>query len=175
MTWRPLESELGVPVVPLNARNGSGVAALKIVMAERLAAPPVRFWKPEENLLPLVRQIRYYFNLRNDYLALHYAQQYRRIGFLSPDDKAHIQELTQQYAFDATAQQATETIGRYARINEILLEAVTVTRTERARARQQPHRPDSDAPRLRLPHLPGHPVSAVPGHFRLGPVPDGLD
>ena len=126
-----LERELGVPVVPLNARSGSGVAALKIVMAERLAAPPVRFWEPEEALLPLVRQIRYYFNLHNDYLALHYAQQYRRISFLSADDKAHIQELVQQYEFDATTQQAAETIARYARINEILLEAVTVTRTEK--------------------------------------------
>ena len=125
-----LERELGVPIIPMNARKGIGVAALKIVMAQRLDAPPVRFWEPDDNLLPLVRQIRYYFNLHNDYLALHYAQQFRQIGFLSADEKTHIQELTQQYAFDATAQQAAETIGRYARINEILLETVTVTRTE---------------------------------------------
>ncbi|GAA4352583.1 ferrous iron transport protein B [Hymenobacter saemangeumensis] len=126
-----LEQELGVPVIPMNARNGSGIAALKIVMAQRLAAPPVRFWEPTEELLPMVRQIRYYFNLHNDYLALHYAQQFRQIGFLSADDKAHIQELVQQYQFDATTQQAAETIGRYRRINEILLEAVTVVRTEK--------------------------------------------
>ncbi|WP_317206799.1 ferrous iron transport protein B [Hymenobacter sp. BT770] len=125
-----LERELGVPIIPMNARKGIGVAALKIVMAQRLDAPPVRFWEPDEKLLPLVRQIRYYFDLHNDYLALHYAQQYRHISFLSADDKAHIQELTHKYGFDATAQQAAETIARYARINEILLETVTVTRTE---------------------------------------------
>jgi ferrous iron transport protein B len=125
-----LERELGVPIIPMNARNGIGIAALKIVMAQRLDAPPVRCWEPDENLLPLVRQIRYYFDLHNDYLALHYAQQFRHIGFLSADDKAHIQELTQKYAFDGTARQAGETISRYARINEILLETVTVTRTE---------------------------------------------
>ncbi|MDO7851023.1 ferrous iron transport protein B [Hymenobacter convexus] len=125
-----LERELGVPIIPMNARNGIGIAALKIVMAQRLDAPPVRCWEPDEKLLPMVRQIRYYFDLHNDYLALHYAQQYRQISFLSADDKAHIQELTQQYGFDATAQQAAETIARYARINEILLETVTVTRTE---------------------------------------------
>ncbi|MBD2770499.1 ferrous iron transport protein B [Hymenobacter sp. BT664] len=125
-----LERELGVPIIPMNARNGIGIAALKIVMAQRLDAPPVRFWQPDEKLLPLVRQIRYYFDLHNDYLALHYAQQYRHIGFLSADDKAYVQELTQHYGFDATAQQAAETIARYARINEILLETVTVTRTE---------------------------------------------
>ncbi|SFQ32432.1 ferrous iron transport protein B [Hymenobacter arizonensis] len=125
-----LERELGVPIIPMNARKGIGVAALKIVMAQRLDAPPVRCWEPDDKLLPLVRQIRYYFDLHNDYLALHYAQQYRHIGFLSADDKAHLQELTQQYSFDAMAQQAAETIARYARINEILLETVTVTRTE---------------------------------------------
>ena len=126
-----LEQELGVPIIPMNARKGIGVAALKIVMAQRLDAPPVRFWQPDEQLLPLVRQIRYYFNLHNDYLALHYAQQYRQISFLSAEEKAHIQELVQQAGFDATAAQAAETIGRYARINEILLETVTVVRTEK--------------------------------------------
>ena len=126
-----LERELGVPIIPMNARKGIGVAALKIVMAQRLDAPPVRFWEPDEQQLPLVRQIRYYFNLHNDYLALHYAQQYRQIGFLNADEKTHIQELTQQAGFDATAAQAAETIGRYGRINEILLETVTVVRTEK--------------------------------------------
>ena len=125
-----LERELGVPIIPMNARNGIGVAALKIVMAQRLDAPPVRFWSPDEKLLPLVQQIRQRFDLHNDYLALHYAQQYRHISFLNTDEKAHLQELTQQVGFDATAAQAAETIGRYARINEILLETVTVTRTE---------------------------------------------
>ncbi len=125
-----LEAELGVPVVPMNARSGSGVAALKIVMAERLATPPVRFWQPGEALGPLVGQIREYFHLHNDYLALHYAQQAEYLGFLSAADRAHVQALVQQHGFDATAQQAQETIGRYARINDILLETVTVTRTE---------------------------------------------
>ena len=125
-----LERELGVPIIPMNARKGIGVAALKIVMAQRLDAPPVRFWEPDAKLLPLMRQIRTSFDLHNDYLALHYAQQYRQISFLTTEEKTHLQELTQQAGFDATAAQAAETIGRYARINEILLETVTVVRTE---------------------------------------------
>jgi ferrous iron transport protein B len=125
-----LEQELGVPIIPMNARKGIGVAALKIVMAQRLDKPPVRVWEPDEKLLLLVRQIRYYFNLHNDYLALHYAQQYRHIGFLTAEEKAHIQELVAQAGFEAMPAQAAETIGRYQRINEILLETVTVVRTE---------------------------------------------
>ncbi|MBC6608558.1 ferrous iron transport protein B [Hymenobacter sp. BT188] len=126
-----LQQELGVPVIPMNARKGIGVAALKIVMAQHLDAPTVSFYEPAEELLPMIRQIRYYFNLHNDYLALHYAHQFRHISFLTPDQRQYVQELVEQYGFEPTARQAQETIARYARINEILLNAVSVTRTER--------------------------------------------
>ncbi|QIL76805.1 ferrous iron transport protein B [Hymenobacter sp. HDW8] len=126
-----LQQELGVPVIPMNARKGIGVAALKIVMAQHLNAPTVSFYEPAEELLPMIRQIRYYFNLHNDYLALHYAHQFRHISFLTPDQRQYVQELVEQYGFEPTARQAQETIARYARINEILLNTVSVTRTER--------------------------------------------
>jgi len=126
-----LQQELGVPIIPMNARKGIGVAALKIVMAQTLSTPSISFYQPAEELLPMIRQIRYYFNLHNDYLALHYAHQFRHISFLSADDKAYIQELTEQYDFQPTPRQAQETIDRYARINDILLNTVSVTRTER--------------------------------------------
>ncbi|MFD1873480.1 ferrous iron transport protein B [Hymenobacter bucti] len=126
-----LERELGVPVVPMNARKGVGVAALRIVMAERLAAPPaLRFWEPQGEVLTLVRAIRTHFDLHSDYLALHYAHQFRQLHFLSEADRAYLQQLTEQQGFQSTARQAEETIARYARINELLLEVVTVTRTE---------------------------------------------
>ncbi|MBC6699711.1 ferrous iron transport protein B [Hymenobacter puniceus] len=127
-----LQQELGVPVIPMNARKGIGVAALKIVMAQQLDAPAVSFYEPEPDLLPMIRQIRYYFNLHNDYLALHYAHQGRHISFLTPDQRTYVAELVAKYQFEPTTRQAQETIARYARINELLLNAVSVTRTERA-------------------------------------------
>jgi len=128
-----LERELGVPVVPMNARKGVGLAALRIVMADRLAArPPAgRFGEPAAELRPLLTAIRERFDLPNDYLALHYAHQFGQLHFLSEADRQYLAELTQEYAFDSTAQQAAETVARYAHINELLLEVVTVTRTER--------------------------------------------
>ena len=126
-----LQEELGVPVVPMNARKGVGIAALKILMSQMLGAPTVGFYEPEEEVLPMIRQIRYYFNLHNDYLALHYAHQYRHISFLTADERAYVQELTEEYDFQPTARQAQETIARYGRINEVLLNCVTVTRTEK--------------------------------------------
>ncbi|MBC8085398.1 MAG: ferrous iron transport protein B, partial [Hymenobacter sp.] len=127
-----LQEELGVPVIPMNARKGIGVAALKIVMAQQLDAGTTRFYAPDEALLPMLRQIRYYFNLHNDYLALHYAHQFRQISFLTADQRAYVAELVARYGFEPTPRQAQETIDRYARINELLLNAVSVTRTEQA-------------------------------------------
>lgn len=128
-----LERELGVPVVPMNARKGVGLAALRIVMADRLAArPPAgRFWQPSAELRPLLTAIRERFDLPNDYLALHYAHQFGQLHFLGEADRQYLATLTEEYAFDSTAQQAAETVARYAQINELLLEVVTVTRTER--------------------------------------------
>ena len=127
-----LQQELGVPVIPMNARKGIGVAALKIVMAQQLDAPAVSFYELDADLLPMIRQIRDYFNLHNDYLALHYAHQARHISFLTPEQRAYVAELVAKYQFEPTARQAQETITRYARINELLLNTVSVTRTERA-------------------------------------------
>jgi ferrous iron transport protein B len=127
-----LQEELGVPVIPMNARKGIGVAALKIVMAQQLDAGTTRFYEPDGELLPMLRQIRYYFNLHNDYLALHYAHQFRHISFLTADDKAYIAELVAKYNFEPTPRQAQETIDRYNHINELLLNVVSVTRTEKA-------------------------------------------
>ncbi|WP_078063200.1 ferrous iron transport protein B [Solirubrum puertoriconensis] len=126
-----LQQQLGVPVIPMNARKGVGVTALKIVMAQELGPPSQTFYETSDELLPMIRQIRYYFNLHNDYLALHYAHQYERLKFLSADDKAYIHELRQKYGFDSVALQAQETIDRYARISELLLDVVRVTRAEK--------------------------------------------
>ncbi|MGI4834078.1 MAG: ferrous iron transport protein B [Janthinobacterium lividum] len=126
-----LERELQVPVVPLNARKGTGLAALRIVLADRLAvAPTRRFWEIPAGLRPLVQQVRARFGLHNDYLALHYAHQFRQLHFLSEADRADLARLTEQAGFDSTSRQAEETVARYARLNEVLLDVVTVTRTE---------------------------------------------
>ncbi|WP_284069807.1 FeoB small GTPase domain-containing protein, partial [Citrobacter freundii] len=85
-----LHKALGVPIVPMNARNGSGIAALKILLSQDLEAPKPTFYQIPEEWLVMVRQIRYYFELSNDYLALHYAHQYQKLSFLSEDDKEYI-------------------------------------------------------------------------------------
>ncbi len=127
-----LSRALGVPVVPVNVRRNLGLTALRIVVAQN--PPPsdqAPFYAIPDELLVLVRQIRYYFDLKNDYLALLYAHQWRYLQHLTDDDRAYLRELTEAYGFRATEQQAQETIARYARLNDILLDTVRAERAER--------------------------------------------
>src|SRR5690606_26345603 len=94
-----LQQDLGVPVIPMNARKGIGIAALKILASQQLTALNQPFYKISDELLILVRQIRYYFELKNDYLALHYAHQYKKLSFLSDDDKSYIEDLLKENKF----------------------------------------------------------------------------
>lgn len=125
-----LQRDLGVPVIPLNARNGSGIAALKIVISQQLNAPARTFYQIPAELRGLVHPIRHYFELPNDYLALHYAHQYKNLSFLSEADKTYIGDLRAQHSFDSNTWQAHETIARYTRINELLLDSVRVEKAD---------------------------------------------
>ncbi|MDB5263621.1 MAG: iron transporter FeoB [Adhaeribacter sp.] len=125
-----LQQDLGVPVVPLNARNGVGITALKILVSQQLEKPTKTFYEIPEELMVLVRQIRYYFELKNDYLALQYAHQFKKLSFLSDADKSYIEDLRNTHGFNSHALQAAETIARYTIISELLLDSVKVTRAE---------------------------------------------
>lgn len=126
-----LQRELGVPIIPMNARKGIGVAALKIVMTQQLEANRRSFYKIPEEAQPLLQQIKQRFGLSNDYLALQYAHQYKNLKFLSEQDIAWMEEQQVQTEFKSNAQQASETIARYTRINELLLDAVRVERADK--------------------------------------------
>ena len=125
-----LQQDLGVPVIPMNARNGVGIAALKIVISQQLSIPKRTFYPIPEPLQALVHQIRNYFKLKNDYLALHYAHQYKNLSFLTETDKNFISDLVAQHQFNSNTLQANETIERYTLVNELLLDSVKVEKAD---------------------------------------------
>ncbi|MFD2248546.1 ferrous iron transport protein B [Pontibacter ruber] len=126
-----LQRELGVPVFPMNARKGVGIAALKIVMSQQLEATSTVFYTLPEELKPLIASIKARFDLKNDYLALHYAHQYKSLKFLTEEESNWIAALLEADEFKSNAQQAAETIARYTRINEMLLDVVRVERVDK--------------------------------------------
>ncbi|MBD1398611.1 ferrous iron transport protein B [Pontibacter sp. JH31] len=125
-----LQRELGVPVIPMNARKGVGIAALKIVTSQQLAPAKAAFFDIPEELEVVVSQIRERFGLRNDYLALHYAHQYKSLRFIAEEDKVWLEELLHSIDFKSNTVQANETIARYLRINELLLDVVRVEKVK---------------------------------------------
>ncbi|WP_276498781.1 ferrous iron transport protein B [Pontibacter litorisediminis] len=126
-----LQRELGVPVIPMNARKGIGVAALKIVMTQHLSAPEKPFYSIPTDLQPLLQSIKSRFGLSNDYLALQYAHQYKSLKFLKEEEMAWLGEQLEKAGFRSNARQADETIARYTRINELLLDAVRVEKADK--------------------------------------------
>lgn len=126
-----LQRELGVPVIPMNARKGIGVAALKIVMTQQLEPNRNTFFEIPVALKPLLKNIKERFSLSSDYLALQFAHQYKSLKFLEEKDTAWMHEQLEIAAFASNAQQANETISRYTRINELLLDAVRVEKVDK--------------------------------------------
>ncbi|PSR55484.1 ferrous iron transport protein B [Adhaeribacter arboris] len=125
-----LQQDLGVPIIPVNARTGSGIAALKIVISQQLPVPNRAFFQIPEEFSGLIKPIRQYFNLQTDYLAWHFAHQYKNLTFLSETDKRFLSDLLGQYSFNSNTLQASETINRYTLINELLLDSVRVEKAD---------------------------------------------
>ncbi|MBJ6120160.1 ferrous iron transport protein B [Pontibacter sp. BT310] len=126
-----LHKGLGVPVIPMNARKGIGVAALKILILQHLEPTPVQFYTVPDALKPVTETIKARFGLDSDYLALHYAHQYKSLKFLSAEEAEWIGALLETHEFKSNVAQADETIARYTYINELLLDVVRVERVEK--------------------------------------------
>ncbi|TXK36623.1 ferrous iron transport protein B [Pontibacter qinzhouensis] len=126
-----LQEQLGVPVIPVNARTGTGMAALKIIMSQQLQPTQENFYTIPDALHAVVGPIKERFGLRNDYLALHYAHQARGLKFLKEADITWLEQLLEQEAFHSNTLQANETIARYTRINELLLDVVRVEKADK--------------------------------------------
>ncbi|WP_161890087.1 ferrous iron transport protein B [Pontibacter russatus] len=124
-----LHRELGVPVIPMNARKGKGVAALKILMTQQPEPTKVKFYEAPAELQPLLQKVKARFGLKNDYLALQYAHHHKSLKFLKEEDVAWLDEQLQQNGFHSITLQSNETVARYTRINEMLLDVVRVEKT----------------------------------------------
>lgn len=126
-----LHRALGVPIIPMNARKGVGMAALKIVASQQPEICAVPFFDIPEELQPALQSIKQRFDLATDYLALQYAHQYRSLKFLSEADVQWLDKLLTENNFHSNTLQGKETIARYVRINELLLDVVRVEKVQK--------------------------------------------
>jgi len=116
---------LGVPVVPISARKIEGIDKLKaaISYANEIALQNESI--DVEAIAPqLIARMQTELQLDNPYFALQLAHQHETVKFLSPTENDTIEKLEQEFSFHSQKAQGTETIARYAFINELLYDTV---------------------------------------------------
>jgi ferrous iron transport protein B len=117
--------KLGVPVVPISARRIEGIDKLKLAIsyANKIALQEESI--DVEAIAPqLIAEIQRTLRIENPYFALQLAHQHETLKFLSETESNAIEELEKEFSFHSQKAQGTETIARYAFINELLYDTV---------------------------------------------------
>ncbi|MEJ5993189.1 ferrous iron transport protein B [Pedobacter sp. Du54] len=117
--------KLGVRVVPISARNGTGLVELKQAIAEASHIPLQADTIDLEELYPgLISRVKRDFKVDNSYLALQLVYQYPYITYLTAEEKSALGQLENEYGINPPKAQAKETIARYEFINDVLYDTV---------------------------------------------------
>lgn len=120
-----LANHLGIPVVPINARNGTGLEDLKKVLASPLEVPAKKVFNVYDEANTAVKDLRDKLHIDSDYESYQLLQQPDSLGFLTTDQKQVIQEVSTRHNFFPGKFQGAETIQRYSFIQD-LLDKVTI-------------------------------------------------
>lgn len=124
-----LSKKLRIPVIPINARMGIGIEALKKAILAPMDLPPrpvFRIW--EETKAP-VKELRATLGVDNDYEAYQFLEQPNSLKFLSRKDQDIVDEIRTRHAFTPGKFQGAETIQRYKFIQDLLNE-VTLSQSD---------------------------------------------
>ncbi len=117
-----MSKKLGIPVVPINARNGVGLDALKKELSKPQAAseqPINPVWK---ELLNPIKELRGKLGVDNDYEAYQFLEQPKSLKFLRKEKQKVVDNIRNKYEFFPGKFQGAETIQRYSYIQDLLNE-----------------------------------------------------
>lgn len=122
-----LERELGVPVVPINPRKEKGISQLKktlLAKTKYLNAPPTYQFIQNQELAPeAIAKVRALYPDLTNYAAIHYLIHHEQFPLTATAQQA-IEQIEIETAFSPTKTQANEIVQRYARIRQIMQQAV---------------------------------------------------
>lgn len=117
-----LSKKLGIPVVPINARNGVGLDELKKIMSQNQGPPNQQInavWKEVEKP---VKELRDQLGVDNDYEAYQFLEQPKSLKFLSSEKQQVVDAIRKKYELFPGKFQGAETIQRYSYIQDLLNE-----------------------------------------------------
>ncbi len=124
-----LSQRLGVPVVPINARNGVGLEELKKTISKPVAPSEKTTFAVWDDAKAPVKELRTKLNVDNDYEAYQFLEQPNSLKFLSKEDRETVASVRTAFNFFPGKFQGAETIHRYSAIQD-LLNAVTLKNAE---------------------------------------------
>jgi ferrous iron transport protein B len=123
-----LERELGVPVVAVNPRKQKGLAQLKKVIEltnQQQYQSPARDFIDNKALAPApIEDIKKEIPELSDYTAIHYLINHESFE-LDAATQDKIEHIERKHHFNPTKTQAEEILQRYARIKQIMQQAVS--------------------------------------------------
>lgn len=121
---KKLSQKIGVPVVPINARNAIGLEELKKVLSRPLPPPEKFFFTIWDDAKAPVKELRAQIGVDNDYEAYQFLEQPKSLTFLSKENQKSVEQIRTSYSFFPGKFQGAETIQRYSIIQDLLNEVV---------------------------------------------------
>lgn len=117
-----LSRKLGVPVIPVNARNGVGVAQLLQELKTPANAIQQTIFPVWKEVAAPVKDLRNQLGVDNDYEAYLFLEQPQSLGFLNSGQKKQVDDIREKHQFFPGKFQGAETIQRYSYIQDLLNE-----------------------------------------------------
>jgi ferrous iron transport protein B len=122
-----LSEILGVDVIPINARDGSGIDALKLRLARTTLPSSSSILPVWEEAKKPVEELRNSLGIDNDYEAYLFLEQPQSLGFLSNESRKLVDNVRAHHDFFPGKFQGAETIRRYGFIQDTLNEVTLHT------------------------------------------------
>jgi ferrous iron transport protein B len=125
-----LSELLHVPVVTVNARTGKNLFRLKQEILKKPEASGKHLIDIENFAPDITSHLKKQFGLNNTYQALQLAHQYQHVYSISPEKKDQLRIYLQKNNFHARAMQVSETMNRYAAIDQVVTQVLSGTSKE---------------------------------------------
>lgn len=117
-----MSQKLGIPVVSINARQGTGLEELKKLLTEPVQVSEGHIFPIREETKAPVAALREQTGVDNDYEAYLFLEQPQSIRFLPQEKQKAIDDIRSRFNFFPGKFQGAETIHRYGFIQELLNE-----------------------------------------------------
>lgn len=117
---KELSSQLGVSIIPINARKMEGLDKLKEALTKDLEKPVKQFLQPSFYDQPYFEKLKANFPGETDYMVFHHLANLEEEGVLAKEKQKIIKGFRQEYSLSKGKLLSEETMERYRNISRII-------------------------------------------------------